>query len=227
MVSEGQYKTSERGQVSLENGPFPHSKRTVESMTTVRIVTFRKGIVDTVHVVGLLSNSNSCYVRRNRAERQSEALDANGSESGLRYRVLCVSGRMTSVCQATPKRLDGVLNTPKNCSWLRRHVLHEDELTSGPQNAPDLLESSVLIANRTQHRSRDHSIRGLIGQIEGLGPARTNIDIEAGGLGGASQVRMHMPIGFRADPMNVAAIVPEIRTCAGADLDNRPANATH
>src|SRR5690349_14476908 len=106
MVSEGRYKTSERGQVSLENGPFPHSKRTVNPMTTVRIVTFRKAIVDTVHVVGLRSNSNSCYVRRNRAEGQSESLDANGSEAGLRDRLLGVPGRMTSICQAAPKRLD-------------------------------------------------------------------------------------------------------------------------
>jgi len=134
---------------------------------------------------------------------------------------------MTSICEATPNRPDRVLDTAEHCSLFRRDVLHEDELASWPQNSPDLSESLALIVNRAQNRSRDHSICGLIGQIEGLRPARTNIDIEAGGLGGASQVRMHMPIGFRADPMNVAAIVPEIRTCAGADLDNCPANATH
>ena len=101
-------------------------------MATVRIVTLRRPIVDTAHVVGLRSNSNSRYVRRNRAERQSEALDANACEAGLRYRVLCVPGRMTSVCQASPKRLDGVLNTAQDCSSLGCHVLHEDELASWP-----------------------------------------------------------------------------------------------
>ncbi len=114
----------------------------------------------------------------------------------------------------------------RDCSSLRRHVLHEDELASWPQNTPDLLEGFARVTNRAQHRSRDDSICGLIGQIEGLRPTRTNIDIEAGGLGGPSQVRMHMPIGFRANPVNASRIVPEVRTCAGTDLDNRPANAT-
>jgi hypothetical protein len=88
------------------------------------------------------------------------------------------------------------------------------------------LESFALVVDRAQHRRRDDSIGGLIGQIESLRPTRTNIDIEAGGLGGTSQVRMHMPIGFRANPVNAAGIVPEVRTCAGTDLDNRSANAT-
>jgi hypothetical protein len=132
---------------------------------------------------------------------------------------------MTSVCQATPKRLDGVLNTAEDCSSLCRHVLDEDELASWLQNAPDLLESFALVVNRAQHRSRDDSICGLIGQIEGLRPTRTNIDIEAGGLGDAAQVRMHVPIGFYANPADVVRIVSEVGTCAGPDLDDCPMDA--
>ena len=88
-------------------------------------------------------------MRSNRPQRQSEVLDANGFEAGQGYRVLCVPGRMTSVCQAKPKRLDGVLNTAEDGSSFRRHVLHKDELASWPQNAPDLLESFALVV--TEH----------------------------------------------------------------------------
>jgi hypothetical protein len=144
----------------------------------------------------------------------------------LGYFVFCIPSWMTSVCQATPNRPDRVLDTAEHCSLFRRDVLHEDELASRPQNSPDLSESLALVVNRAQNRSRDHSICGLIGQIEGLCPARTNIDIEAGGRGGASQIRMHMPIRFCANPVNVTGVVPEVRACPGADLDNRPANAT-
>jgi hypothetical protein len=132
---------------------------------------------------------------------------------------------MTSACQATPKRLDGVLNAAKNCSSLRRHVFHEDELASRPQNAPDLLESFTLVVNRAQHRSRDDNICGLIGQIESLCPTRTNINIEADGLSGTAQVRMHVPIGFCANPVDATGIVSEVGTCTGTDFDNRPVNA--
>ena len=70
-----------------------------------------------------------------------------------------------------------MLDTAGHCSSFRRDVLHENELASWPQNSPDLSESLALVVNRAQNRSRDHNIRGLIGQIEGLRPARTNINV--------------------------------------------------
>jgi hypothetical protein len=69
---------------------------------------------------------------------------------------------MTSVRQATPERLDSVLNAAEHCSSLCRHVLQENELAAGLQNAPDLLESLELVIDRAQHRCRDDRIRGLI-----------------------------------------------------------------
>jgi hypothetical protein len=72
---------------------------------------------------------------------------------------------MTSVCQATPKRLDCVLDTAEDCAALRRHMLDEDELASWPQNAPDLSEGLALVFYGAQNGSRDHCICGLIGQI--------------------------------------------------------------
>ena len=92
-------------------------------------------------VVGeLRSNSNSCYVRRNRTEWQPEALAGNGFETGSNYCFASIPDRMTSVCQTTPERLDDVLNASEGCSSLRRHVLQEDEASARFQHAPDLLE---------------------------------------------------------------------------------------